>query len=247
MQSAVAHTATCAVPSGSPVWLRRHVYGCVTGELLILLDGRSGKYYGIPLAAAKGVFSNLSIQGIRAPAPETPQETADIRTALASMHLITTDQSIGREIASPRIAAAKDLIPADCSRHSLSIREAMTFLHSAIRTAVALRLRSFHRIVSSLEAAERIPTLPPDLARAHLPSVIQSFRTMRAFTYNSRGNCLYDSIVLRSFLLAHQIPSTLVIAVGTRPFGAHCWVQYDGLVLNDVASHVNEFTPLIAV
>jgi hypothetical protein len=56
--------------------------------------------------------------------------------------------------------------------------------------------------------------------------------------YPGRALCLERSWVLY-YLLRHQgIDVRFATGVKVDPFGAHAWVEYQGVPLNDVAEHV---------
>lgn len=58
------------------------------------------------------------------------------------------------------------------------------------------------------------------------------------------GRCLPNSLLLIAFLRRHGIAADLVLGVHTFPFEAHSWVEYRGVVLNDVIEHVRWYTPI---
>ena len=230
-----------------PVYLAHHAYASATDDLLVILNGLSGAYYGVPLDAASSLFPCLG-GGVHDRHCADPADRKALYASLSTMGLITTDRASGKRIAPLQVTPTGDLNSHTLApQHDIGITEAFLFLRSALLASISLKLRSFTDLAISLEAIKNGSKPRLTDARPKLPSLLASFRTLRALTYTSSGNCLYDSLVLERFLLAHRIPSTLIVAVGTRPFGAHCWVQYDGLVLNDSASHVREFTPLVAI
>jgi hypothetical protein len=65
--------------------------------------------------------------------------------------------------------------------------------------------------------------------------------------YPSNNKCLRRSLALAKFLTTQGIAAKLVIAVKMRPFGAHAWVQFDDLVVNDTLDNVRPFTPIYVV
>ena len=73
---------------------------------------------------------------------------------------------------------------------------------------------------------------------------LQFDRLRPYFPYS--GRCLPSSIMLLAFLRRHGIEADWVFGVRTFPFDAHCWVELDGVVLNDVLEHVGWFTPIAA-
>ena len=59
-----------------------------------------------------------------------------------------------------------------------------------------------------------------------------------------RTNCLLDSIAILKWLGPESAGASLVFAVKLDPFAAHCWVQNDQLLINDVLDTVASFTPV---
>ena len=75
-----------------------------------------------------------------------------------------------------------------------------------------------------------------------------------AFAYRCAGmlfptidRCLPRSLALASTLARRGIECDLVLGVALGPFSAHCWVQKEGVVLNDSLEHVRNFTPILVV
>jgi hypothetical protein len=59
--------------------------------------------------------------------------------------------------------------------------------------------------------------------------------------------CLPDSLALREWLGRAGLRPILVFAVKLDPFGAHCWLQSDKLILNDAVDAVSAFTPVLVL
>jgi hypothetical protein len=60
-------------------------------------------------------------------------------------------------------------------------------------------------------------------------------------------NCLRDSLALRSFLLRRGLEARLIVGAKLHPFAAHCWLQHEGLVLNDSLSAAKGFAPVLVL
>lgn len=63
----------------------------------------------------------------------------------------------------------------------------------------------------------------------------------------TRDFCLSSSICLALYLRRRSFPARLTLGVTGRPFAAHCWVQVDDIVANDVLDHVACFTPILVI
>ena len=56
--------------------------------------------------------------------------------------------------------------------------------------------------------------------------------------------CLPDSLALRAWLARHGQSCSLVFGVRMNPFTAHCWLESDGVVLNDAPDRIDAFEPI---
>lgn len=59
--------------------------------------------------------------------------------------------------------------------------------------------------------------------------------------------CLPRSIAMAQQCASDGVPVELVIGIRPDPFLAHCWVQHEGLVLNDDIDNVRTFTPILVI
>lgn len=165
-------------------------------------------------------------------------------TRLANAHLITTDRGSGRPLVPPQRAVSPRSLPVltlnrEVQRH---LRYLPRFVCALLQTPssnhlpdIAQRLTRRHQVFQEPISLETLT----DLARAHC--------YLRPFFYSARDACLRDSLRLIEFLATRRIAATLIIGVRTQPFAAHAWVESAGYVLNDQASRVNQFTPLVLI
>lgn len=65
-----------------------------------------------------------------------------------------------------------------------------------------------------------------------LQSRLDRFVAMRPWWPRKR-KCLFESIALADFLAAEGVGADIVFGVMARAFEAHCWLEFDGVVLND--------------
>lgn len=59
--------------------------------------------------------------------------------------------------------------------------------------------------------------------------------------------CLFDSLTLMRFALARGVRADLVFGVRSRPFAAHCWVEVDGIILDDGGEECRSFAEIVRV
>lgn len=61
----------------------------------------------------------------------------------------------------------------------------------------------------------------------------------------TEGECLVRSALLMRFLAALGLKADWVFGVRLCPFAAHCWVQVEGVCLNDDVERLAAFTPIM--
>jgi len=80
-----------------------------------------------------------------------------------------------------------------------------------------------------------------------LHHLVAAFSTLRPFFFSAKDACLFDALSLSEFLAGYGFFPRWVFGVQSRPFGAHCWLQLNGVVLNDSVDHVKRYTPIMVV
>jgi hypothetical protein len=84
-------------------------------------------------------------------------------------------------------------------------------------------------------------------SETELPALVTAFATLRPFFFAAKDACLFDALSLSEFLAGYGLFPNWVFGVQSRPFAAHCWLQLDGVVLNDTIDHVQRYTPIMVV
>src|SRR5262249_39220496 len=72
---------------------------------------------------------------------------------------------------------------------------------------------------------------------------LERFVAMRPWWPRKR-KCLFETIAFCEFLAAAGLHADLVFGVMSRSFSAHCWLETNGVVLNDEAERVKPYTPI---
>jgi len=78
---------------------------------------------------------------------------------------------------------------------------------------------------------------------AGVERLVQRFRQLRILLPRS-GRCFVQSWLLIRILRKRGIAAEWIFGVRTYPFEAHCWVEWQGRVLNDWADHVRWYDPI---
>jgi hypothetical protein len=233
--------------------LADHVFVCVNGEHLVLLDVKEDRYWALEAAQTSGLAAWVGGWPVKAPdepsaeAP-TPETEAAIEV-LRGRGLLTDSVPPGKD-ATPVSATppARELLTDSDQANSLGAGSWWSFFIASALAKIALRTWAFERVIRRVR--QRKVTLarnatPLDVERARM--LVEAFVRYRIFLFSSKNECLYDSLALIEFLARNGIYADWVFGVQTRPFAAHCWVQQGDIVFNDTVEHVSGYTPIMVV
>ncbi len=258
-QNAVTHAPHREAPAiASHYWLAKHGHLCVARGHVVLLDLKRDKYLtvaspeelahwvvGWPVAAdAPGGESGIPAGHDGAAHPSAPVSLSK----LVRDGLLTSDPACGK-------SAGPTTIPRPCSalvHFQFGVRPRMKLRHANAVGRAWLTARIAHRRLSMQRLVERVQERKA--RAAHRPwdaqqarDLVTAFLWLRPLFYSSREACLLDSLVLLELLAHHNLFPTWVFGVKLAPFSAHCWIQEDGIVLNDTPEHAASYTPILDV
>jgi hypothetical protein len=233
--------------------LAEHVFVCLNGEHLVLLDVKADRYWALEAAQTAGLGALVGgwpVKDRDAAASETPTpETAAAIEVLLGRGLLTDNIPPGKD-ATPVAATppARELITD--SEHTARGKTGSwwSFFTACAFAKIALRTWPFERVIRRVR--QRKATLglraePFDVERAR--RLVEAFVHYRVFLFSPKNECLYDSLALIEYLARNGIYADWVFGVQTRPFAAHCWVQHGDIVCNDTVEHVSGYTPIMVV
>jgi hypothetical protein len=226
------------------ILLTKHVYVCVADDNAIFMDLQRDAYVGLDAVQTKTLRKLLH---------DGPGSTAEVDSLIAHLleqRLLTQDPDNGHalrltEATSPTAALIGFEYDPPCRvrwHHAIALAAAY------FEVTASLRFRSLAATVASASrrqrAAAKRRSVPIDVES--IRSLALAFRRLRPLFYRGRQSCLLDSLVLASFLARYGVFPRVVIGVTLGPFGGHCWVQHETLVLNDRLERVTKFTPILS-
>jgi Transglutaminase-like superfamily len=80
-----------------------------------------------------------------------------------------------------------------------------------------------------------------------ISGVVNGFLSLRPFLRSAKDACLFESLSLLICLSMYNVSANWVFGVKTEPFFAHCWLQKDNVVINDMVDNVRQFTPIMII
>jgi len=233
--------------------LADHVFVCVNGEHLVLLDVKEDRYWALEASATSGLGALVGgwpVNGADATNAATPTpETQTAIDVLRGRGLLTDSVPPGKD-ATPVIATppARELMTDSDLAADGKAGSWWSFVAASAQAKVALRTWAFERVIRRVrqrKAALGPRAAPLDVERARM--LVATFMHHRVFLFSSKNECLYDSLALIEYLARYGIHADWVFGVQTRPFAAHCWVQHGDIVFNDTVEHVSGYTPIMVV
>jgi len=234
--------------------LADHVFVCLNGEHLVLLDLKEDRYWALEASQTSGLGALVRGWPVKSPdAPpgtDTPSpETAAAVEVLRSRGLLTDGVPPGKD-ATPvaAISPARELAAEADPAAGRKVGSRLGFFAASALAKIALRTWPFERVIRRVRRRKAVfasKAAQLDVERAR--SLVEAFMRYRVFLFSSKDECLYDSLALLEYLARYGIYADWVFGVQTRPFAAHCWVQHGDIVFNDTVEHVSGYTPIMVV
>ncbi|MFZ5685691.1 MAG: lasso peptide biosynthesis B2 protein [Pseudomonadota bacterium] len=211
--------------------LRSGVHATPVGDDLVLLDVGRDAYVCLPGAAGPWSAGQSD--------PHDPQARA-LAEALAAGGLLAMQGPAPRRPA-PRLARpAAGLAPEPSS--DVRPTDLLRLLRAWLDFQRHYRGRPFAHLLAA--ATDGRPAAPADAAeRARLARVFHRLAVWLPLP----AKCLARSFVLLRFLHLSGATAEWRFGVALWPFRAHCWLEADGVVLDDAPERLAPYTPILAV
>lgn len=236
------------------VQLAPHVHGCWTQQHVVLLDLKRNKYLGIP--AADALALDQLVQGWPARDRHASVQIADFsdgQDVLQEMledGMLTTAGHVDQRRTTGVPQPVEPLIDgySDVTA-SVTLRSVMRFLRGTTAARMLLSRSTLERIAQRVQRRrakfEGITdsVRPFDVERTRM--LTATFTKLRMFFFTANNECLFDSLALAEFLAHYRVFPHWVFGVSSSPFAAHCWLQHDGIVINDSPELVAKFAPIM--
>jgi hypothetical protein len=237
-----------------PYLLAPHVYLCVSGQHVVLMDLERDKYVAVVPAHRLAAW----VRGWPVGSVQTPDSAHEANAgadALVSQMLahgmLVSDPQVGKPAVPVATARAmRSLVEFDLdTRPRAGAALLWRFGRCYLRAQISLKLRPIQSIVEVVRArkARGAARGPREADPVRLRALVTAFTRLRPLFYTLRAACLLDSLTLVHFLGAEGIHPDWVFGVKTEPFDAHCWVQHGEVVLNDAPDRVRQFSPILVV
>lgn len=244
--------------SAQRLWLSKSCHLCIDGEYAVILDLHADRYVALDHCSTSGfrdLVSGWPIDDDKKGCVPRPAIAHDrLLRDLTDRGVLTADRSRGKD-ASPikvktplrSLLTTPDLYLPVKGPDWLDTRTVAAFASAIARASLALRFVPILRIVKQVELRRRQSEyrqsqFDPEWAAG----LVERFQSMRVFVFSTKDNCLLGALALVHFLSSFGLFPQWIFGARAKPFSAHCWVQHEEFVFDDLVSHVRMFTPILA-
>lgn len=244
-------------------FLMPHCYVCAAADGIIALDTRHDEYLGFTTEDAQ-VLTGTVTDWPQCPtrllpggmsAPDSPQKESavpPIADQLCDRQLITPYAWRGKPATPARIPHPHSIVHADFvdTWPKVNANHIVNVLRACVWAAASLRWRGLEYVIEHARHRKRTRA---NAARTNNPmnpsssDLVLIYQQVRTFVFTARDRCLLDSLALTDLLATYGYYPSWIIAVRTKPFGAHSWVQDGNTVLNSPLATALEFTPIVVI
>jgi hypothetical protein len=232
-----------------PYLLAPHVFPCVSGQHVVLMDLERDKYVAVvPAHRLARWVRGWPVGAAPAPGIHNLDREPDALIARMLAHgMLVTDPSLGKPAVPVTVVRPERTLvePEFDTRPRAGVAHLRRFAGSWLKAQLSLKLSPIQSIVEAVR--ERKARLEKRAPAADARALVMAFARLRPLFYTLRAACLLDSLTLLNFLSADGICPDWVFGVKTEPFDAHCWVQQGEVLLNDVPDRVRQYSPILVV
>jgi hypothetical protein len=236
------------------LYLSNDVYVCVTEGHGVFLDLKRDKYSAVIFP---GPYEAAPEEAPNSQPASLAQKLAAQKDDLVQAGLLTTDPASGRPIDGAPIEGVEGhIFGLDDQRAfgltgeaaaglKITLGEMWDFFIASWKASRDLKHKHIAKIVEKVRQRKaRSGAQAPDIEKVRRLTAV--YRRLRPW-YPRKYLCLYDSLALVEFMARRKVHPLWVFAVQAQPFGAHCWVQTERLLLNEGSEYAGLFTPIMAI
>lgn len=231
--------------------LPRDVFVAFDGPYSVWLNLRQDRYFALERSVTRE-FATL-VQGwpreLDSTGAAAPRSESALPQMLQSGLLVDLDHETDVKDATPAVASelvGEVCVPVLAPAPRIRPHHVRNLACASISAASALKWRGLASAISRMRHRHaRAPHRSATTDR--LLELITAFAFLRPFFLASRDRCLMSTLALSEFLARYRAHPECVIGVHARPFGAHCWLEHENLVLNDTVERVQRYTPILRV
>ena len=225
-------------------YLSPFVSYCYIDNASVFLDRKNDKYKYVDRATTEAIRALSSETSLQNPSTAS-RNTTQLLESMATAQLLTHDSAKGKQVAATQWKTASLSVYDIFWQRQFSISSTARLFRSFVLATRYMADNNFLQVQEYAQSLKKKPTSIIVARKKH--SIVQQARRFidgRALLYSYYDKCLLDSFIFFLCFSSLKIPVHWVFGVNLYPFRAHCWIEYDGTVLNDTTERVGSFTPI---
>ena len=225
----------------------RNLHFCRLSDSVVFLDAQNDRYF-----AFSAIWTELFMQICESGKSELSKEATSFAYELVARNILTTDSTMGRELSAcstipPRWAILDEWTEAG---PKITLYDILIFLRAIVEVKLLVMFSGKSTIRRVFDRAQAWKAAAgqnnPSSARLVIHDT-RVFHRLTTFFLSAHDECFFRSVLLFRYLCRKGLCTELQIGVRNAPFRAHCWVSFEGIVLNDFLDSVLEFTPILSI
>lgn len=228
-----------------PVYLRKNVKFCHVDGSAIFLDIPNDKYQYINSKQAEAL-QKLGKTGGEDGRLTPSKASFDILSGLVSEGLLTYNSDCGVEIKPTSHPSPTASVYDNYWERTLHPTVTLNLLIAHWSARRDVTSKSFSKLLETA-TRKKLATKRSTPSSPKKDGVLESAQQIvdsRSFLYSSFDKCYLDSYTFFLYFINKGISVYWVFGVDLFPFKAHCWIEYQGVVLNDSLERTLAFTPI---
>jgi hypothetical protein len=238
-----------AIVPNQVFYLRSDIHLCLADGHCVFMDLEHDTYCCLSKDDTHALLTYLgytSSDTARRTQTPPPRPTAIIR-ALRQRNFLAMTSTDGKALAKALAPLSNEGLQqyVTNSVDRLRLAHVLRFFHATALASLQLKTYSMRRTVAmikrSKERSGNVVTSATECAR-----LFAVFQRLRPY-YPRPYLCLFDSLALVHFLSRFGLFPDWVFGVKVAPFGAHCWVQINDVLVNDIPDNVTSYSPIMRI
>lgn len=218
------------------VYFREGCFATIVENHAIILDLDSSEY-AVADVRATGVINHIIHNGYH----QLRQPNEAIKAMVDSGILLTSDKMVGRpqtNFPNPKLEVLGPLMNSE-PKFAASIP---SVAKAVWRASILLRKDRLTPAVSYLSKLRARRNKNMEFDESRIFHQIEIYRRCRPFFYSAQDRCTLNSLSLLIYLARFNCFPKWTFGIRREPFEAHCWIEDDNWLFNDVFPRISRFT-----
>ena len=224
--------------------LSENVFLCDLGGTYVFLDANKDQYLKTSVSQSRWISELRHASGL----DNVSERAAKYSERLHAMGLTQSDSVCPtadlQRVVEPH-ASAYDEFRTTEKRPTL--RQVLLFAAALLQVRTLERTREFRHSISAARRWKNAIQARPAPPLERVIEIADGFNALVPFFLSTHNECRFRSLLLLRYLAFFSVSVDWVYAVRTGPFGAHCWIQYEGVVLNDYLDRTQEYKVIMSL